>query len=93
MKDNKNWKEKYKKFVEEKYKEKFQGEGNLSSTNRLNWGCEECGGEDAEEDIENFIEQFISERDKECVEVFSLVKKAYWETHTALEKLEQTNIK
>lgn len=58
--ENQAWEEEFDKFVDKNYEEKF----GLSSTNKLNWGCEECGGEDAESDIKNFI-RTLRQKDKE----------------------------
>lgn len=58
------WEDEWEKFVKNGYKEKF----GLSSSNRLNWGCEECGGENAEEDIKQFISTKLAEQRKEIIE-------------------------
>lgn len=61
--------EDFDKFVSKNYKKKF----GLSSSNRLNWGCEECGGQDAEEDIKEFIstsiQQLLAQRDEEIIKI------------------------
>lgn len=54
----------FEEFVEIKHKNEY----GMSSTYKLVWGCEECGGEDAEQDIKNFIQQAQQEAWNSAVE-------------------------
>lgn len=70
-----NWEEEFEKLVTIKYVEKF-GRG---STNRLNWGCEECGGEDAENDIKQFISSLLqAQREHERARASNYLRKICW---------------
>lgn len=72
-----NWEEEFEKFVETQYNEKF----GMSSTNRLNWGCEECGGGsdvDAEDDVKRFISLLLQvEKEKDKQRLLEGVEKMY----------------